>query len=96
MYLDPPYRPISKTSGFTAYNKEGFGDKEQYQLSKLIKKINDNNDLFILSNSSTNDDFLKDLYYFYNIKEIDARRSINSKGNKRGPVKELLISNCRL
>ena len=30
------------------------------------------------------------------IKEIDARRSINSKGNKRGPVKELLISNCRL
>ena len=96
MYLDPPYRPISKTSGFTAYNKEGFGDKEQYQLSMLIKKINDNNDLFILSNSSTNDDFLKDLYYFYNIKEIDARRSINSKGNKRGPIKELLISNCRL
>lgn len=41
VYLDPPYRPISETSGFTAYNSDVFDDKEQIRLSKFIDEVND-------------------------------------------------------
>lgn len=40
IYLDPPYRPISETSGFTAYNSDAFDDEEQIRLSKFIDEIN--------------------------------------------------------
>jgi len=36
VYLDPPYRPISETAGFTAYNADCFDDKEQIMNSHII------------------------------------------------------------
>ena len=96
-YLDPPYLPIKKTS-FTSYNSTDFGRKEQIELSKFCKKIDDNNGKFLLSNSKPPMDFFKKTYGNLNLKKcnhkkIDARRSINSDGNKRGVIKELLIFN---
>ncbi len=29
----------------------------------------------------------------FKIERVDAKRFINSKGNKRGPIKEILVSN---
>ena len=39
VYFDPPYRPLSKTSDFTAYNKTDFNDDDQIKLGKYINKL---------------------------------------------------------
>lgn len=43
--------------------------------------------------SNSNHSMFDTLYSQYNIKRVDAKRSINSKGNLRGNVKEILITN---
>jgi DNA adenine methylase len=91
IYFDPPYDPVSDTSSFTGYDKGGFGRKEQVRLKKLCDKLNDRGIKFLLSNSET--DFILDLYRDYKIEIVQAKRSINSKGNKRGEVNEVLVMN---
>ena len=98
VYLDPPYRPISETSAFTAYNTDAFDDNEQIRLSKFIDEINLVGAKIILSNSdpknvNEDDNFFDDLYKNYKINRVEASRAINSKGDKRGKINELLICN---
>lgn len=98
VYIDPPYRPISQTAGFTAYNTDSFDDDEQIRLSKFIDKINAVGARIVLSNSdpkniNPDDNFFDSLYSRYKIKRITANRSINSKADKRGQITELLITN---
>ncbi|MCD8372673.1 MAG: DNA adenine methylase [Clostridia bacterium] len=98
VYIDPPYRPISETSGFTSYNVDAFDDNEQYRLAGYIDRINAKGAKFVLSNSdpkNTNpeDNFFEDLYKNYSIERISAARSVNSKGGSRGKINELLIHN---
>lgn len=98
VYIDPPYRPISPTSGFTSYNTDAFDDNEQIRLAKFIDEINQTGAKIVLSNSdpqntNADDRFFEDLYKSYNIKRVEALRAINSKGEKRGKIKELLICN---
>nr|WP_295000913.1 Dam family site-specific DNA-(adenine-N6)-methyltransferase [uncultured Methanobrevibacter sp.] len=102
IYLDPPYLPIKKNS-FTSYDSRGFGVKEQIELSEFCKEIDCRGAKFILSNSDPKNhdpscNFFKDYYgnlglKVCNHKKIEVRRSINSKGHKRGPINELLIYN---
>ena len=98
VYVDPPYRPISQTSGFTSYNTDSFDDNEQRRLSKFINEINLTGARIVLSNSdpknvNEEDNFFDDLYKEYTINRIAASRAINSNGDKRGKINELLISN---
>lgn len=98
VYLDPPYRPISETSAFTAYNSDAFDDEEQIRLSKFIDEINLSGAKIVLSNSdpknvNEEDNFFDDLYKNYKINRVEASRAINSKGDKRGKINELLICN---
>lgn len=98
VYIDPPYRPISQTSAFTSYNIDAFDDNEQIRLAKFINDINAAGAKIVLSNSdpknvNEDDDFFDDLYKNYTIKRIEANRAINSKGDKRGKINELLIYN---
>ena len=44
-------------------------------------------------NSDVNDTFFDDLYSDYNIIRVNAKRSINSKGNGRGSITEILVKN---
>ena len=91
IYFDPPYDPVSDTSSFTGYDKGGFDRQEQKRLKKLCDKLNRRGIKFLLSNSETN--FILDLYRDYKIEIVQAKRSINSKGNKRGEVNEVLVMN---
>lgn len=91
VYFDPPYHPISETSSFTSYSSNGFDESEQIRLKRLCDRLDDRGVKFLLSNSASK--FILDLYSDYKIKKIPARRSINSNGEKRGPVMEVLIRN---
>ena len=98
IYFDPPYRPISSTSAFTAYNKGNFNDQEQYRLKEFYAKMASTGCKVLLSNSdgmSSDPDntYLDDLYSDFIIHRVLAKRSISCAGAKRGPVPELLIRN---
>ncbi|WP_333860465.1 DNA adenine methylase [Clostridium sp.] len=91
VYFDPPYDPVSDGSNFTGYAKGGFDRNEQTRLKLLCDKLNLKGVNFLLSNSST--EFILDLYKDYNIEIIKAKRSINSNGDERGEVDEVLVRN---
>ena len=99
-YFDPPYKPLSETSKFNAYAKDEFNDNEQIRLKKFCDQLDSLGYSWLLSNSdvkskNANDDFFDELYANYQIKRVDAKRSINSNPDKRGLLKELLITNQR-
>lgn len=99
VYIDPPYRPLNKTSSFTSYAKSGFNDQNQIELSKYYEHLSeDYKAIVMLSNSNPqntdkNDNFFHDLYSQYNINQVYASRMINSNASKRGKVTELVITN---
>ena len=97
-YFDPPYRPLTETSAFTSYAKDGFNDKEQKRLRDFCEQIAAHKSLFVASNSDpqnvdSGDDFFDLLYGMFSIKRVSASRMINSKGNGRGAISEIMISN---
>jgi len=91
VYFDPPYDPVSDSANFTGYDKGGFGRDEQIRLKKLCDRLNSRGIKFLLSNSAT--DFILDLYKDYNITIVQAKRAVNSKGDRRGEVNEVLVKN---
>jgi DNA adenine methylase len=91
VYLDPPYHPVSDSSNFTGYVQGGWDESEQIRLKEACDRLNKKGIKFMQSNSSVN--FIKELYSDYQIHIIKANRAINSDGDKRGEVEEVLIKN---
>lgn len=83
--------PISSSSSFTGYTENGFDKKQQIELKKECDKLNVKGIKFLLSNSDH--PFIRELYQDYEIITVKAKRSINSNGNKRGEINELLVRN---
>lgn len=97
-YFDPPYKPITETSSFTSYAKEGFNDAEQIRLRDFCDKISKDKALFVASNSdpkngNPSENFFDNLYNHFIIKRVSAARMINSDASGRGAISELMISN---
>lgn len=97
-YLDPPYRPLTETSAFTSYTKDGFDDAEQMRLRDFCEEITRRKSLFVASNSDPlnadhEDYFFDHLYKMFSIKRVSAARMINSKADGRGAISEIMISN---
>jgi DNA adenine methylase len=99
-YLDPPYKPISKTASFNSYSKDRFDDAEQRRLRTFCDELTARNICWLMSNSDPRnhdpeDTFFDDLYAgdALHIGRVAAKRNINSNGSKRGDIAELLISN---
>ena len=97
-YFDPPYKPITETSSFTSYAKEGFNDAEQIRLRDFCDKISKDKALFVASNSdpknvNPSENFFDNLYNHFIIKRVSAARMINSDASGRGAIYELMISN---
>ena len=98
VYFDPPYRPISKTAGFTAYSMHKFEDEHQVQLAELFKRLDQKGIRQMLSNSDPknidpNDNFFDEIYSKFNITRIPARRAINSDASKRHAINEIIVTN---
>jgi DNA adenine methylase len=91
IYFDPPYHPRSKTSYFTAYTPGSFGQADQEKLAELYRALDKKGCLLMLSNSDT--PLVKDLYRGFDIREVFARRLINSRADRRGSVCELVVLN---
>ena len=98
VYLDPPYRPLNNTSNFTSYNEDGFDDDDQRRLAQFFKEMDKRGAYLILSNSDpknedVDDNFFDELYAGFIIERAKAKRYINSNGDKRGDISELIIRN---
>ncbi|MFN4895539.1 MAG: DNA adenine methylase [Pseudomonadota bacterium] len=90
VYFDPPYVPLSTTSSFTSYTKDGFGFDDQIALRDLIQRLANKGAFILLSNSAS--PFVEALYEGFTIERVSATRAINSKAERRGAVDELIIS----
>lgn len=99
VYFDPPYRPLSTSSSFTAYAKSGFADRDQVRLAQYFADLDHEFAAkLMLSNSDPkssvpSDPFLDNAYVGYNIHRVAASRMINSVGHGRGKISELVITN---
>ncbi len=98
VYFDPPYRPLTNTANFTAYTENDFKEKEEIELAEFVERIDKIGAKILISNSDSknfdeNDDFFDRLYFGKKIMRVNATRMINSNSQKRGKIKELLISN---
>lgn len=93
VYFDPPYVPLNATSSFTSYSRFGFDEEDHRRLAATFHDLSERGCHVMLSNSSA--PLVYELYQGrgYQLYPIQARRNINSKADKRGPVKELLIVN---
>lgn len=89
VYLDPPYMPISTSSSFTGYTENGFSYREQVALRDECNKLKEKGISFLQSNSDCPE--IRELYSEYEIRTVQAKRSINSNANKRGEISEVLI-----
>ena len=101
VYLDPPYKPITKTASFTKYHKDDFGDNDQIRLADYYKRIDELGAKIILSNSdpmsvNSNNSFFDDLYSSFDIARVDVSRAIGAAASSRKIVKELIIKNVGL
>ncbi len=98
VYLDPPYRPLSETSSFTAYAKGDFNDDDQRALADFCRMLTQRGCLWMQSNADCSaknplDTFFEDLYADCLIERVMAARHINANPSKRGKLTELLIHN---
>lgn len=93
LYLDPPYQPLSVTSRFTSYTKDAFGEEQQAELASVMRELHRRGCLVMLSNSDT--ELTRSLYASpeFQTHTVLARRAINSKGDKRGAIPEIVVTN---
>ena len=89
VYLDPPYMPISSSASFTGYTEGGFDYNEQLRLKNNCDKLASQGIKFLESNSDCEE--IRELYKDYKIISVSANRSINSRADRRGAIKEVLI-----
>ena len=91
VYFDPPYVPLSETSSFTSYTKDGFDMDMQFKLRDVCDELDTMGVKFLLSNSDTK--LVNELYENYNIKKVFASRQINANADGRGKITEVLVRN---
>jgi DNA adenine methylase len=99
VYFDPPYAPLSRTANFRGYTGRSFADDDQQRLQQVMIELARRNVHVLLSNSTAGD--VTRLYEDNDAARaaglktwrFPARRAVNSRGDRRGSVQELLVSN---
>lgn len=92
VYFDPPYIPAGGSSDFTAYTAGGFGMTDQERLRDCARDLKARGVHILLSNADV--PAVREIYGHgsFQIHPVSARRNINSKGEKRAAVGEVLIT----
>lgn len=97
IYLDPPYKPLSKTSNFNHYTNVAFDDLEQSRLLKFCESITTMGAFWIQSNSNHMDEsgksYFKELYSEFQVDVVSAKRMINTYDSNKKHINEVLIYN---
>ncbi|RTL01600.1 MAG: DNA adenine methylase [Proteobacteria bacterium] len=101
VYLDPPYKPISKTSSFTKYHGADFDDGDQIRLAHYYEEIDSYGAKIILSNSDPSsvdieNRFFDNLYHRFDILRVSVTRTVSAAASSRKAVTELIIKNVSL
>jgi len=91
VYLDPPYLPVGKYADFKRYTKETFFEDDHRKLADSFRELSDRGCLVLLSNCFH--DKIAKLYSGFYQQVVEMPRFINCKGEGRGRVSELLVSN---
>ena len=98
VYFDPPYEPLSRTSTFRNYSKDGFSQDDQRDLARIFETLTDQGVKCMLSNSVA--PFILELYEglakrhrSITLHRVQARRSISASAGSRAPIDELLVTN---
>ncbi|MCG9584323.1 Dam family site-specific DNA-(adenine-N6)-methyltransferase [Vibrio tubiashii] len=87
VYCDPPYAPLSDTSNFTSYAKNGFSIEDQILLGDLARKKAKDSIQVLISNHATQQ--VEEWYKGADISKVKVNRYISSKGSSRHKVDEL-------
>ncbi len=90
VYFDPPYVPLSATASFASYARGGFSLADQARLAEVFAQLVARGVHVMLSNSRT--DVVLDLYAPFHIHTVLASRAINSRGDRRGKVEEVVVT----
>ncbi|TAM82171.1 MAG: DNA adenine methylase [Acidobacteria bacterium] len=91
VYLDPPYLPVGKYSDFKRYTKKQFYESDHEKLAEVFRLLTQKGCRVLLSNSFH--ERISNLFAGFYQAIVSMPRFINCKGDGRGAVKELLISN---
>jgi len=91
VYFDPPYLPVSRFSDFKRYTKEFFYEEDHQMLADVFAALADKGCYVLLSNSFH--EKIASLYSGFHQEQVLMPRFVNCKGEGRGSVTELLISN---
>ena len=89
VYFDPPYIPLSDTSNFRSYTVDGFTINDHHRLAICFRDLAKRGVTVVASNSDT--ELTHKLYEGFERRQVMAKRAINSKGELRGPISELII-----
>lgn len=91
VYFDPPYDVLTESANFTSYDSSWFWQDMQKKLAEVFTKLDKKWCKVMLSNHNT--PFIRKLYKDFKFNIVKARRNINSKGNWRGEVDEIVVMN---
>ncbi len=91
VYLDPPYLPVGKFADFKRYTKETFFEDDHHKLAETFRELSTKGCIVLLSNSFH--EKISSLYSGFYQEVVEMPRFINCKGEGRGRVRELLVSN---
>lgn len=91
VYLDPPYVPISITSSFTQYSKDGFSMSDQIALKNYCDTLTSLGVKWMQSNSSA--PIVFDMYKDYKIDTVSVKRNSGGSVHSRKTVDETIITN---
>ena len=90
VYLDPPYEPMSATADFAEYSAGGFDRADQERLLDAVIELDGRGVHVVVSNSGVTYDCYVDAGLA--VDRVGATRAINSDGDARDEVDEILAT----